>query len=77
VFDRPQYSIWLLPRADHEVALSATIVRLSTELDGAWFAPHVTIQGDVALSPEQLRPRRLHDRHAEAAKWNIGGDRTR
>lgn len=57
MFDRPQYSIWLLPRADHEVALSATIGRLSTELAGARFAPHVTIQGDVALSPEQLQPR--------------------
>lgn len=54
--DQAQYSIWLLPRADHEVALSTTIGRLSTELAGVRFAPHVTIQGDVALMPEQLRP---------------------
>ena len=51
-----QYSIWLLPRADHEAALAATIGRLSAELAGPLFAPHVTIQGDVALMPEQLRP---------------------
>jgi hypothetical protein len=56
VSDRPQYSIWLLPRADHEVALTATVSRLSTELGGPLFAPHVTIQGDVALTPDQLRP---------------------
>ncbi len=54
--ERPQYSIWLLPRADHEVELTATVSRLSTELGGAFFAPHVTIQGDVALTPDQLRP---------------------
>ena len=54
--DRPQYSIWLLPRADQEAALSETISRLSTELAGPLFAPHVTIQGDVALSPDQLKP---------------------
>ncbi len=60
MFDRPQYSIWLLPRADHEVALAAIVRRLSTELDGPLFAPHVTIQGDVALSPEQLRPTLAH-----------------
>lgn len=51
-----QYSIWLLPRADHEAALAATIGRLSAELAGPLFAPHVTIQGDVALTPEQLSP---------------------
>jgi hypothetical protein len=56
VSDRPQYSIWLLPRADHEAALTATVSRLSTELGGPYFAPHVTIQGDVALTPDQLRP---------------------
>jgi hypothetical protein len=56
VSDRPQYSIWLLPRADQEVALTATVSRLSTELGGPFFAPHVTIQGDVALTPDQLRP---------------------
>ena len=51
-----QYSIWLLPRADQEAALAATIGRLSAELAGPLFAPHVTIQGDVALTPEQLMP---------------------
>ena len=54
--DRAQYSIWLLPRADHEIALSATISRLATELAGPLFAPHVTIQGDIALAPDQLMP---------------------
>ena len=54
--DQAQYSIWLLPRADHEAALTATVSRLSTELGGPFFAPHVTIQGDVALTPDQLRP---------------------
>lgn len=54
--DRPQYSIWLLPRANQEAALSDTIHRLSAELGGSLFAPHVTIQGDVALAPDQLMP---------------------
>jgi len=36
--------------------LTATVSRLSTELGGPFFAPHVTIQGDVALTPDQLRP---------------------
>ena len=54
--DRPQYSIWLLPRDDQEAALTAKVSRLSTELGGPFFAPHVTIQGDVALTPDQLRP---------------------
>jgi hypothetical protein len=34
-----QYSIWLLPRADQEALLAATIGRLGDELGGPRFAP--------------------------------------
>ena len=49
-----EYSLWLLPGADCEPALAAAIARLSAELGGAHFAPHLTIQGDIGLPLERL-----------------------
>ena len=51
---RAEYSIWLLPEAGQEATLSRTVSRLSDELGGAVFAPHLTIQGDLALPLEEL-----------------------
>jgi 2'-5' RNA ligase len=50
-----EYSIWLLPAAVQETTLADTVRRLSGELGGAVFAPHLTIQGDLTLPLEQLR----------------------
>ncbi len=50
-----EYSIWLLPAATQEAALAGTVGRLSTELGGPVFAPHLTIQGDLTLPLEELR----------------------
>jgi hypothetical protein len=50
-----QYSIWLLPEATCESRLLETVARLSVLLGGPSFAPHVTVQGDIALSLEPLR----------------------
>lgn len=49
-----EYSLWLLPAAEHEAPLLETIARLSTLLGGAGFLPHVTVQGDIALPRERL-----------------------
>ena len=51
---RAEYSIWLLPEAGQEATLTRTVSRLSDELGGAVFAPHLTIQGDLALPLEEL-----------------------
>ena len=51
---RPEYSVWLLPEAMQENALAQTIVSLATQLGESAFAPHVTIQGDLFQSPQQL-----------------------
>ena len=51
---RAEYSIWLLPAAAHEATLAATVNRLCSELGGGVFAPHLTIQGDLALPLEEL-----------------------
>jgi len=50
----PEYSVWLLPEAVQEEVLTQTISSLSTQLGESAFAPHVTIQGDLFQSPEQL-----------------------
>lgn len=49
-----EFSLWLLPAATHEAVLLETIACLSTLLGGPGFAPHVTIQGDIALPRERL-----------------------
>ena len=51
---RAEYSIWLLPEAGQVATLTRTVSRLSDELGGAVFAPHLTIQGDLALPLEEL-----------------------
>ena len=51
---RVEYSIWLLPAAPQEATLAATVTRLAGELGGTVFAPHLTIQGDLALPLEEL-----------------------
>jgi len=50
-----QYSIWLLPEPEHEARLVETVARLSVLMGGPGFAPHVTVQGDIALPLQQLR----------------------
>ncbi len=49
-----QYSIWLLPAAAHEIELLQTMAQLRVTLGGDSFAPHVTIQGELALPLEKL-----------------------
>ena len=49
-----EYSIWLLPEVAQEATLTNTVSRLSDELGGTIFAPHLTIQGDLALPLEEL-----------------------
>ena len=51
---RAEYSIWLLPEAGQAATLTSTVSRLARELGGAVFAPHLTIQGDLALPLEEL-----------------------
>ncbi len=50
-----EYSLWLLPAAQHQSTLLETIARLSALMGGARFEPHVTIQGDIDLPLETLR----------------------
>ncbi|MEO8545253.1 MAG: PfkB family carbohydrate kinase, partial [Burkholderiaceae bacterium] len=50
----PQYSLWLLPRADHEAPLVEHVARLSALVGGVRFEPHVTIHGDLALGLDDL-----------------------
>ena len=50
----PEFSVWLLPEAVQEQALTQTISGLSARLGESAFAPHVTIQGDLFQSPAQL-----------------------
>ncbi|WP_280154888.1 2'-5' RNA ligase family protein [Piscinibacter sp. XHJ-5] len=59
-----EYSIWLLPRASEERALAALVASLAPRFCGMAFGPHVTVQGDLARSPEAL----VHDTHALAAQ---------
>ena len=50
-----QYSVWLLPEPAIEQVLAETVTRLSVLLGGPGFAPHVTVQGDIALPLDLLR----------------------
>ena len=49
-----QYSVWLRPAAADEAALLQTIARLSPRCGGHLFAPHATVQGDLALPLQSL-----------------------
>lgn len=44
-----EYSVWLLPAPPQERVLVQTLEQLAATLDGPRFAPHVTIQGDLAM----------------------------
>ena len=49
-----QYAVWLLPEPAIEQVLVETVTRLSVLLGGPGFAPHVTVQGEIALPLELL-----------------------
>lgn len=49
-----EYSIWLVPEPATEKHLTLTVALLSAELGGEAFAPHVTVQGDLALDLKPL-----------------------
>ena len=51
----PEYSIWLRASEAQEALLAGTMVRLSAQLGGIAFAPHVTIQGDIGAPLEDLK----------------------
>lgn len=50
-----EYSIWLRPAAPDEAALLQTIDRLAALRGSERFAPHVTVQGDLAQPLDALR----------------------
>lgn len=50
-----EYSIWLRPAASDEAALLQTIDRLASLRGSERFAPHVTVQGDLAQPLGALR----------------------
>ncbi len=49
-----EYSIWLMANAEQDSALVQTVTSLSRSLGGENFAPHVTIQGDLAMPLPEL-----------------------
>ena len=51
---KPEYSIWLLPEAILERTLQRTIVELAIVQGESAFFPHVTLQGDLCRSLEDL-----------------------
>lgn len=51
---KPEYSIWLLPEAAQERMLAGTISRLAEVQRESAFFPHVTLQGDLCQSPDEL-----------------------
>ncbi len=57
--DGPAYSLWLLPEPEALEALTDVVARLAPRFATRAFAPHVTVQGDLAL--------RLHDVVARTA----------
>ena len=69
-----EYSIWLLPSAEHEPGLAETIARLSVLMGGARFEAHVTIQGDLSLPREKLsRHLRQLAATTPAQRWRVRG----
>ena len=51
---RAEYSLWLLPCADQLAELIALVTQLAPEFGTPAFVPHVTIQGDLAISLDTL-----------------------
>lgn len=74
---KPEYSIWLLPAAAQETTLTAAVVRLSAELSGITFVPHITVQGDLALPFDALGGllQRIAVR-TPAQRWRVQGVET-
>ena len=69
----PETSVWLLAGPGHEPVLLETIARLSALLGGAGFAPHVTIQGDIAMPRERLeRPLAQLASRTPLQRWRVG-----
>lgn len=67
-----QYSLWLLPEASSEARLLETIARLSVLLASPSFAPHVTVQGDIAQPLEALRaPLQRMAARCEPLRWPV------
>jgi len=52
---KPELSVWLLPESAREKMLSETIAHLAQVQGEKTFIPHVTIQGDLCHSPDELR----------------------
>ena len=49
-----QWSLWLLPSAPQLATLSEVVQRLAPVFGQSAFVPHVTIQGDIDMAPEDL-----------------------
>lgn len=72
-----QYSVWLLPSAEHEDRLIEAVARLSALLAGPAFMPHVTIQGDLALPKERLATAvGMLARRTPVQRWRVDGVQT-
>ncbi len=69
-----QYSLWLLPAADDGARLLETMARLGTLLQGPSFAPHVTVQGDIALTKERIATAAgMVARRTPPQRWRVQG----
>lgn len=69
-----RYSLWLLPAAADEDRLLATVARLSTLLQGPVFAPHVTVQGDIAAPKERIATAAgMLARRTPPQRWRVSG----
>ena len=69
---KPEYSIWLLPEAVLERTLQRTISELAIEQGESAFFPHVTLQGDLCRSLEELSgPVAGMARDLPAQRWRV------
>ena len=69
---KPEYSIWLLPEAVLERTLQRTISELAIVQGESAFFPHVTLQGDLCRSLEDLSgPVAGMARDLPAQRWRV------
>ena len=69
---KPEYSIWLLPEAVLERTLQRTISELAIVQGESAFFPHVTLQGDLCRSLEELSgPVAGMARDLPAQRWRV------
>ena len=69
---KPEYSIWLLPEAALERTLQRTISELAIVQGESAFFPHVTLQGDLCRSLEDLSgPVAGMARDLPAQRWRV------